>query len=378
MRKILFISSSRADYGLLRNLLIKTQKLNKETYLLVTGSHLSTQFGKTIKEIKQDKIKKIIKKKILGKKVSDYNIGNIISKSIEITNQVVVNKKPDVMVILGDRFELLGSAIAAMVNRIPIAHLHGGELTRGAYDDSIRHSISKLSNLHFPVHDKYKKRLIQLGENPNSIFNYGSLGSYSISKSKLFNRNELEKKLNIKLNKKIVIVTFHPVTLEKNKSKQQVKNLIKFLNTLYDMEIIITSPNFDNENNILKKEFLKFIKQNSNAHYYNSLGNKVYTSLLKIAYLVIGNSSSGILETPSFGTKTINIGTRQIGRIISKNIINSDYDFDSINQSFLKIKKISKKISNPFLKKNTPTRIAKKIINHKFNLKKIFYDIKKI
>ncbi len=378
MKKILFISSSRADYGLLRDLFIETQKLNKETYLLVTGSHLSKHFGKTIKEIKQDNIKKVIKKNILAKKVTNQSIVNIISKSIESTNEVVTNKKPDVVVILGDRFELLGSAIAAMVNRIPIAHLHGGELTRGAYDDPIRHSISKFSNLHFPIHDKYKKRLIQLGENPNSIFNYGSLGSYSISKSKLFTRSELEKKLNLKLNKKIVIVTFHPVTLEKNKSKHQVKNLIKFLSKLHNMEIIITSPNFDNENSIIKKEFLKFVKQNSNAHYYNSLGNKVYTSLLKITYLVVGNSSSGMMETPSFGTKTINIGTRQIGRITSKNIINSDYDFNSINQSYLKIKKISKKISNPFLKKNTPTKIAKKILNFKFNLKKTFYDIKKI
>ena len=279
------------------------------------------------------------------------------------------------MVILGDRYELLGSAISAMSFRVPIAHIHGGEVTSGAFDDSIRNSISKLSHLHFPVHEQYKKRLIQLGENPKTIFNYGGPGAHSISKTKLLSRFELEKKLSIQLNKRIILVTYHPVTLEKDKSRYQIKNLIKFLNTLNNETIIITASNFDNESNIIKKEILNFLKKKDNAYYYNSLGNKVYISLMKMAYLVIGNSSSGVLETPSFGTKTINIGNRQSGRIISSNIINSDYDFNSIIKAFLKIRKKSKKISNPFLKKNTPIKIAKKILNFKFNIKKKFYDI---
>ena len=374
MKKILFISSSRADYGLLRDVIIQTQKMNKNTFLLVTGSHLSSSFGNTIFEIKNDKIKNIIKKKLLENKFNDLSISKYVTKSINLTAEAIIKKKPNVVVILGDRYELLGSAIAAMTFRIPIAHIHGGEVTYGAYDDSIRHSLTKLSHLHFPIHDKYKKRLIQLGEHPSTIFNYGGLGAHSISEMKLLKKSQLEKKLKISLSNKIVLVTFHPVTLEKNKSKFQIKNLIKFLNTLKDMTIIITSPNFDNENDILKKEFLKFQKKKG-VYFFNSLGNKAYISLMKIAYFVIGNSSSGVLETPSFGTPTINIGNRQKGRIISKNIINSDYDYKSLYKAFQKMKKKQKITNNPFLKKGTPTRIAKKILNFKYKIKKKFYDI---
>jgi len=374
MKKILFVSSSRADYGLLRDVVLETQKINKETYLLVTGSHLSNSFGNTISEIKKDKIKNVIKKRLLNKNFSDLDVSNYVAKAINLTAEVILKKNPDVVVLLGDRYELLGCAVAAMTFRIPIAHIHGGEVTKGAFDDSIRHSITKLSHLHFPIHDQYKKRLIQLGESPKTIFNYGGLGAHSISKSKLLSKSNLEKYLKVDLNKKIVLVTFHPVTLEKNRSEFQIKNLIRFLNTLKDMTIIITSSNFDNENKIIKKEFLKFSKKRK-VYYFNSLGNTAYVSLMKLAYLVIGNSSSGVLETPSFGTSTINIGDRQSGRIISENIINCHYSYESISKAFIKIKKNQKKITNPFLRKETPNKIAKKIVNFKYELKKQFYDI---
>ncbi len=377
MRKVLFITSSRADYGLLREVILETQKLNEETYLLVTGSHLSYEFGNTIKEIKKDNIKKIFTRNILDKKFSDEKISEYISKAIKITSEVLDKKKPDVIVILGDRYELLGSAIAAMISRTPIAHIHGGELTSGAYDDSIRHSITKLSHLHFPVHDEYKKRLIQLGENPKTIFNFGALGAYAISKMKFFKKLEIENILNIKLNKKIILATFHPVTLEKNTTKYYIMNLIKFLDKLDDYIIIFTSPNFDNESNTLKKEIINFVKKKNNVYFYKSLGNKLYISLMKNSFLVIGNSSSGVLETPTFGIRTINIGNRQEGRIMSNNIINCNYDFNSINKAFLKSKKKMAKPLNPFFKKKTPIKIAKKILDFKFELKKKFFDIKK-
>jgi GDP/UDP-N,N'-diacetylbacillosamine 2-epimerase (hydrolysing) len=374
MKKILFVSSSRADFGLMRDVIIETQKMNRETFLLVTGSHLSNSFGNTISEIKKYKIKNIIKKKLLDNNFEDLDIASYVAKSINLTAKVIIKKKPDVLVLLGDRYELLGSAIAAMTFRVPIAHIHGGEVTEGAFDDSIRHSITKLSHLHFPIHDRYKKRLIQMGENPKSIFNYGGLGAHSILKTKLMNKNEIEKYLKISLKKKIILVTFHPVTLEKNRTEYQIKNLIKFLNTFEDTTIIITSSNFDSENKIIKKEFIKFLKKKK-AHYFNSLGNKVYVSLLKIAYLVVGNSSSGVLETPYFGTKTINIGSRQKGRIISNNIVNCKYDFRSIYKAFLIIKNKTMEKSNIFLKKNTPNKIAKKILSFSYNLKKEFYDL---
>ena len=377
MRKVLFITSSRADYGLLREVILETQSLNRETYLLVTGSHLSHEFGNTIKEIKNDNVKKIIKRNILDQKFSENKISEYISKSINITSEVIIKKKPDVIVILGDRYELLGSAIAAMILRIPIAHIHGGELTIGAYDDSIRHSITKLSHLHFPVHDVYKKRLIQLGENPKTIFNFGALGAHAMSKIKTLKKSEIEKILKIKLNKKIILATFHPVTLEKNMSKYYIKNLIRFLKKLKNYIIIFTSPNFDSESNILRKEILSLEKKKDNIYFYKSLGSRIYISLMKISYLVIGNSSSGVLETPSFGVRTINIGDRQKGRIISGNIINCNYDVNSMSKAFNKLKKKSTKSYNPFFKKKTPIKIAKKILDFKFTLKKQFFDIGK-
>ena len=374
-KKILFISTSRADYGLLRNVILETQNLNPKTYLLITGSHLSKEFGETISEIKKDKIKNLIKKKILNKKFKEKHMSDVVEKAISGTSQVIKKVKPDVIVVLGDRYELLGCVMAATVYRIPIAHIHGGEVTTGAFDDSIRHSISKLSHLHFPIHQLYKKRLIQLGENPKTIFNYGSLGVYNAKNMQLFSKNQLEKLFNIKLDKKIILVTFHPVTLEKNRSKYQIQNLIKFLNLFDKNNIIITSPNFDNEAEIIKREILDFTKKKDNVYFYNSLGNKGYISFMKIAYLIIGNSSSGMLQSPYFGTKTINIGDRQKGRIFSDNVVNSGYEFMSIYRAYLKInKKITKK-SNIFLKKDTPKKIAMKILTYRFNLKKEFYDL---
>ena len=198
MKKILFISSSRADYGLLKEVIIQTQKLNKETFVLITGSHLSREFGKTISEIKKDKIKNIIQKKILGKKFNDIDITNYLMRSIKITRDVIKKLKPKVLVILGDRYEMLGSAIAAMIFRVPIAHIHGGEITQGALDDSVRHAITKFSNLHFPIHEKYKKRLIQLGENPRSIFNFGGLGAHAISKIKILKKKRFRENIENK------------------------------------------------------------------------------------------------------------------------------------------------------------------------------------
>ena len=192
MKKILFISSSRADYSLLKKVIIETQKLNRKTFVLITGSHLSQEFGKTISEIKKDKIKNIIQKKILGKKFNDSDITNYLMRSIKTTRDVIKKLKPNVIIILGDRYEMLGSAIAAMIFRVPIAHIHGGEITQGALDDSVRHAITKFSNLHFPIHEQYRKRLIQLGENPKSIFNFGGLGAHAISKTQILKRKDLE------------------------------------------------------------------------------------------------------------------------------------------------------------------------------------------
>ncbi len=382
MKKILFVSSSRADYGLLRNVILETKnKKNTKIFIMVTGSHLSSTFGGTIKEIKKDGLEKyIIKKNIIKKNFFEKDIASYISKSILSTSEILQKVKPCVMVILGDRYEILGCAISAMSHRVPIAHIHGGETTLGAIDDSIRHSISKLSHLHFPVHNKYKNRLIQLGENPKTIFNYGGLGAYSISKTKFFSKDELEKDLKIKFDKKIVIITFHPTTLEKNMSKYQINNLLLALKRFKNFIKIFTAPNIDHENEIILKEILKFIKKDENSYFFKSLGYRKYISLMKISDLVVGNSSSGVLETPSLSIPTVNIGSRQEGRVLAKNIINSDYDNKSIiskiNFCLTLNKKLLKKNKSPFFKKNTPYLIVNKILNFDYNIKKKFFDLK--
>ena len=381
MKKILFISSSRADYGLLRKVILETKKnKNVKINLFVTGSHLSKQFGNTIKEIEKDGLKKnIIKKKFLKNKFSENDISNYISLTLKYTSKILDKIKPEKIVILGDRYELLGCAIAAMSHRIPIVHIHGGEITSGAIDDSIRHSISKLSHLHFPIHDQYKKRLIQLGENPSTIFNYGGLGAYSIKNMKFKSRLELEKELKIKLNKKIFLITFHPTTLEKNQANYQVSNLLLALERFKNEIKIFTSTNFDHENKTIKKKILNFTNKNKNTFFYSSLGHLNYISLMKISSVVIGNSSSGVLETPSLGIPTVNIGNRQRGRIISKNVINSEYEkkyvINNINKALILDKKKLLKIGSPFFKKDTPKRIAKKIFTFKCDLKKNFKDL---
>ena len=381
MKKILFISSSRADYGLLRNVILETKKNKKiKVFVLVTGSHLSKQFGNTIKEIEKDGLKtNIIKKKILKKNFFEKDISNYISQTITSTSSTLDKIKPEKIVILGDRYELLGCAIASMSHRIPIAHIHGGEVTSGAIDDSIRHSISKLSHLHFPIHDEYKKRLIQLGENPETIFNYGGLGAHSIKNIKFKSKLDLENELKIKLDKKIFLITLHPTTLEKNKSKYQVSNLLSALDKSKDVIKIFTSSNFDHENKIIKRKILNFTYKNKNAFFYSSLGHSSYVSLMKISSLVIGNSSSGVLETPSLGIPTVNIGNRQKGRIISENIVNSKYEknhiIKNIKKALILDKKKLSKIGSPFYKINTPKNIAKKIISFRCILKKDFKDL---
>ncbi len=381
MKKILFVSSSRADYGLLRNVILETKKNKKvKVFILVTGSHLSKQFGNTFREIEKDGLKKnIIKKSILKKNFYEKDISNYISQAIRSTSKILDKIKPEKIVILGDRYELLGCAIASMSYRIPIVHIHGGEITEGAIDDSIRHSISKLSHLHFPIHKDYRKRLIQLGESPKTIFNYGGLGAYSIKNTKFKSRLELENDLKIKLNKRIFLITFHPTTLEKNKSNYQVSNLLSAIKKFKNTIKIFTSSNFDHENKVIKEKVLKFTKKNEDTFFYSSLGHLNYISLMKISTLVIGNSSSGVLETPSLGIPTVNIGNRQKGRIISDNIINSDYKKNDIIKKIKKAlvfnKKKLSKVGSPFYRQGTPKKIANKIISFKCDLKKDFQDL---
>lgn len=383
-KKICVVTGSRAEYGLLANLL---KKLNKNKFfnlqIIATGMHLSTEFGETYREIENDGLK--INKKI--EVVLSSDTPESISKSIGLGfisfSEAYKDLKPDLVIILGDRYELLAPAFSAFLNNIPIVHIHGGEITTGAFDDVIRHSISKMSWLHFCSTEVYKKRLIQLGENPLNVYNVGGLGAENVNKISLIKKEKLEKELNIKLTKNFFLVTFHSTTLEANSSKKYFQNLLNALNEFKDFKIVFTLPNSDTDGRVIIKMIKDFkVKNKDRVYYYTSLGQTKYFSLIKYCKAVIGNSSSGLLEVPSFKVPTVNIGERQAGRVYAPSVINCNVDkksiFLAIKKTFdAKFSKKLKKIKNPYCNGETSEKIINILKNKKTpqNLKKFFYDL---
>lgn len=382
MKKIIFFSSTRADFGLLSELIKKVQSKSKNTKIIISGNHFLKKFGYSFNEIKESKLRNIVKIPTFSSKTDDKNIIKNFSKTIIKIGKKINNLKPTIIVLLGDRYETLAVAISAMLNRIPIAHISGGELTAGSFDDSIRHSISKMAHIHFTSHQIYKNRLIQLGENKKNIFNYGGLGAANIQRLKLMKKKKVCNELGITPKDNYVVITFHPVTLARKNSLQYFQNLLTCLKKFKKIYKIFSFPNSDNESSQLIKALIKFKKKNNNVLIYKSLGQKKYFSVLKFSSGLIGNSSSGILEAPSLKIPVLNIGDRQDGRITSKNIINSNYSVKSINMSLKRFfsnnfKKNLVKCNNIFYKKNTVEKIAKKILSlKKIEIKKNFCDIK--
>ena len=383
-KKICVVTGSRAEYGLLYWLLKEIESDKKlKLQLIVTGMHLSSEFGLTYKEIEKN-FK--IHKKIDIDLSSDSSIG--ISKSIGLAQKFCAeayNKlKPDIILVLGDRYEIFGAAIAAMISKIPIAHIHGGEITQQSWDDNIRHCISKLAHLHFVATKEYKKRLIQLGEMPDRVFLVGGLGIENIKRLKLLNKIEFERSINFKLNKRNILVTFHPETIGSNNSKKQFKELLDAINNLKETNIIFTKTNSDLNGKVINKMIDEFSsKDQKKTIAFSSLGQLRYLSALKHVDIVVGNSSSGLLEAPSFKTATLNIGDRQKGRIKAKSIIDCLPKKKNILNSISKIysKKFQmslKNIRNPYDQGLSSRKIIKVIKNYKLEniTKKIFYDLK--
>jgi len=356
-KKIWVISGGRAEYFLLESLIHKLKKF--DTTLVLTGSHFFKKYGYTFSQIKKTiPIKKI---KINLKSDSRGEILLFMSKLIQQFTKKMSTNKPDLIMILGDRYEIFSVAVCAMILKIPIAHIHGGEITEGAFDDSIRHAITKLSHLHFVTTEKYKNRVIQMGENRKNVHNVGSLGVENTQRIKLLKKKEIEKKLNFTLNKKNLLITFHPVTLTKN--IESIDPLLKSLSKLRDTNLLFTSPNIDPGNNIILKKIKSFVSRNKNSKLFPSLGQKLYFSCIKVFDGVVGNSSSGIIEVPSFQKGSINIGNRQKGRIAAKNVINCKNNETSIDLSIKKLlskkfKEDIKKNKNPYFQKNTSTNIV--------------------
>tara|TARA_Y100001980_G_C14556714_1_gene349572 strand:+ start:16293 stop:17459 length:1167 start_codon:yes stop_codon:yes gene_type:complete len=332
-KKICVVTGTRADYGLLRWVMEGIKKSEKlDLQIIVTGSHLSPQFGLTYHEIENDGF--LINKKIHMLISSDTP--ECVSKSMGIAtigfSDALQELNPDLLLVLGDRFEIFSAAGAAMIARVPIAHLHGGESTEGSIDEAIRHSVSKMSHLHFVATEKYKKRVIQLGEHPDRVFNVGGLGIDNINKLNLLSKNTLEDEINFEFGIKNLLVTYHPETLEHDKSKLYMKELLHVLDRLKNTKIIFTMPNADAGYRDLFELINNFTKKHTHSIAFNSLGYLKYLSCIQFVDGVIGNSSSGIIEVPSFKKGTINIGERQRGRIKASSIIDCEANRLSISK----------------------------------------------
>ena len=383
MRKICVITGTRAEFGLLRPLIeLIAKDKDLQLQLIATGMHLSPEFGYTLDEITTAGF--VVNKKVECLLSSDTSVG--ISKSIALAvsgfADALEELQPDLVVVLGDRTEILGAVIAAGMANIPIAHLHGGETTEGAYDEAIRHSITKFSHLHFTSTEVYRKRVIQLGEQPDTVFNVGAISLDSIKKLELLDREAFEKSIGFKLKKRNVLITYHPVTLEKEAPIETFENILTALDELGDTGLIFTHANSDKNGRIINKMIAEYVEVHKDkAVSFKSLGQLRYLSALQFVDFVIGNSSSGILEVPSFYIPTINIGDRQKGRICSDSIINSTNTLEDIRKSitFALNKEFREKIQQQKMLYGNGTaaeQILKVIKEHPvISLKKSFYNI---
>ncbi len=382
-RKICVVTGSRAEYGLLRWVMEGIFKASDlELQVIATGMHLSPEFGLTYREIEKDGFH--IDRKVEMLLSSDTPSG--LSKSMGLGmigfGDALQQLRPDLMLILGDRFEILSAVVAAMFARIPVAHLHGGETTEGAFDEAIRHSITKMSHLHFVAAEEYRNRVIQLGENPERVFLVGGLGIDNIRKLKLLGKTELEESLDFKLGKKNLLITFHPVTLDGAASEEQMTELLASLASLEDTHLIFTMPNADTGSRALFDMIDQFVSSHPNARAYTSLGQVKYLSCIRQVDGVVGNSSSGLIEAPAFNKGTINIGDRQRGRLKAESVIDCRPDRQSIAAALKQLYSPAfqdklKSVRNPYGEGGASEKIVQVLDNYPLNaiLKKSFHDI---
>lgn len=334
-RRICVVTGSRADYGLVRWVMEGIRKTpGLDLQVIATGMHLSPEFGLTYREIEKDGF--VIDAKVDMKLESDTPAGLAKSMGLGLIGfgEALERLQPDVMLVLGDRFEMLPAVAAATVARIPVAHMHGGETTEGAFDEGIRHAITKMSHLHFVAAEEYRRRVVQLGEDPGRVFLVGGLGVDNIKKLTFLDRTQLESRLEFQLGPKNLLITFHPVTLENATSSGQMAELLAALDAREETKLIFTMPNADTGGRALIDMIEAFVADHPNARAYTSLGQLVYLSCMRHVDAVVGNSSSGLTEAPSFGKGTINIGDRQQGRLKAESVIDCSPDRASIARAF--------------------------------------------
>ena len=381
--KICIITGTRAEYGLLRWVMQGIKDDPEMTLqIIATGMHLSPEFGLTYQAIEQDGFQ--IDRKVEMLTSSDTSVGIAKSMGLGMIGfaDALVQLQPDIIVVLGDRFEIFAAVSTALVARIPVAHLHGGETTEGAFDEALRHSITKMSHLHFVAAEVYHQRVIQLGEQPERVFLVGGLGIDNIKRLSLLNKAELEQSLDFKLGTKNLLITFHPVTLETATAADQMQTLLLALEELEDTQLIFTLPNADTDGRTLIKMVEQFVAKHANARAYTSLGQLRYLSCIAHVDGVIGNSSSGLIEVPSFKKGTINIGDRQRGRLQADSIINCEPTLASIRAALEQLYSIEFKaklchVINPYGEGGASIKIIDTLKHYKINeiLKKKFHDL---
>jgi len=382
-RKICVVTGTRAEYGLLHWLMqeiVEDEAL--ELQLIVTGMHLSPEFGLTYKVIEESFE---IDKKIEMLLSSDTAVG--IAKSMGLAQisfvEAYAELKPDLLVLLGDRYEIFAAAASAMIANIPIAHLHGGETTEGAFDESIRHSITKMSHLHFTATKTYRHRVIQMGEEPSRVFNVGGIGLDNIQRLSLFSKEEFEAAIGVELKPRNILVTFHPVTLEDATAQEQFEALLEVISSLEDTLVIFTKANSDKDGRIINQMIDDYVADHPESSLaFVSLGQLRYLSALQFMDAVVGNSSSGLIEAPSFKIGTINIGDRQKGRMMASSVINCEPTVEEITRAFDLLYSDGFKwqlamVENPYGSGGASLKIKKVIkeFDLKNILKKRFYDV---
>ena len=382
-RKICVITGTRAEYGLLRWVMQGIKDDAELTLqIIATGMHLSPEFGLTYREIEKDGFQ--IDRKVEMLTSSDTSVGIAKSMGLGMIGfaDALSQLKPDLIVVLGDRFEIFAAVSAALVARIPVAHLHGGETTEGAFDEALRHSITKMSHLHFVAAEPYRQRVIQLGEQPERVFLVGGLGIDNIKRLKLLDRAALEAALDFKLGLKNLLITFHPVTLETATATNQMTELLAALDALPDTHLIFTLPNADTDGRALIQMVHQFVAQHANARAYTSLGQLRYLSCIAQVDGVVGNSSSGLAEVPSFQKGTINIGDRQRGRLQAASVINCEPTRQSITAALQQLyspvfQAGLNEVCNPYGEGGAAALIVKTITDCALDglVKKAFYDL---
>jgi len=384
VKRVCVVTGTRAEYGLLRWTMEEIRNSpDLQLQIIATGMHLSPEFGLTAEAIEEDGF--VIDCKVEMLLSSDTSVG--ISKSMGLGMigfaDALEALQPDLMLVLGDRFEIFASASAAMIARIPIAHLHGGEATEGAFDESIRHAITKMAHLHFTATETYRQRVIQLGEQPNSVFNVGAAGLDNVVRLNLLNEQDFEEAINFKLGKKSILVTFHPVTLENATAAQQFQCLLDVIDEHDDLHVIFTEANADTNGRIINKMIRRYVVDRPETTIcFTSMGQLRYLSALQHIDGVVGNSSSGLLEAPSFKIGTINIGDRQRGRIKAESVIDCEPNRSEIRASMQRLfseefMNVVKEVVNPYDTGGVAERVVAVLEECRLDgiLKKSFFDL---